>query len=82
MAAGISTIDTEKYRRRRFVEQLIELGELEVHDEPVPLVGLSPIIEGTADACPSATQPSQRSTLYGESLPPGLLFGSGQDAER
>jgi len=25
---------------------------------------------------------AERSTLYGESLPPGLLLGSGQDAER
>jgi UbiD family decarboxylase len=50
MTTGTSTIDTEKYRLRRFVEQLIELDEVEVHDEPVPLVGLSPIIEGTTKA--------------------------------
>jgi UbiD family decarboxylase len=50
MTTGTSTIDTEKYRLRRFVEQLIELGEVEVHDEPVPLVGLSPIIEGGTKA--------------------------------
>jgi UbiD family decarboxylase len=50
MAHGISDIDTEKYRLRRFVERLIELGEVEVHDEPVPLTGLSPIIEATRKA--------------------------------
>ncbi|HEX3883506.1 MAG TPA: UbiD family decarboxylase [Stellaceae bacterium] len=44
------TIDTEKYRLRRFVDHLNELGEVEVHSEPVPLVNLSPIIEGTAKA--------------------------------
>jgi 2,5-furandicarboxylate decarboxylase 1 len=50
MARGNSDIDTEKYRLRRFVECLTEMGEVEVHDEPVPLTGLSPIIEGTRKA--------------------------------
>ena len=42
--------DTHKFRLRRFVERLIEMGEVEIHDEPVPLTGLSPIIEGTKKA--------------------------------
>src|SRR5579864_8581070 len=50
MARGKTAIDTEKFRLRRFVERLIELDEVEVHDEPVPLTGLSPIIEGTTKA--------------------------------
>jgi 2,5-furandicarboxylate decarboxylase 1 len=50
MARGNSDIDTEKYRLRRFVEHLIELGEVEVHDEPVPLTRLSSIIETTSKA--------------------------------
>jgi len=33
MPGGASTIDTERYRLRRFVERLIELGEVEVHDD-------------------------------------------------
>ena len=40
-----STLDMEKYRLRRFVDRLFDMGELEVHDEPVPLTGLSAIIE-------------------------------------
>ena len=43
-------IDFEKYRLRSFVNRLIELGEVEVHDRPVPLTGLSAIIEGTEKA--------------------------------
>ncbi len=43
-------IDTEKFRIRRFVDRLTEMGEVEVHDEPVPLTGLAPIIEGTDKA--------------------------------
>jgi len=44
------TIDLDKYRLRRFVERLIDLGEVEIHDEPVPLTGLSAIIEATDKA--------------------------------
>ena len=50
MARSNFDIDTEKYRLRCFVEHLIDLGEVEVHDEPVPLTGLSPIIESTPKA--------------------------------
>ncbi|HVB33642.1 MAG TPA: UbiD family decarboxylase [Patescibacteria group bacterium] len=45
-----SAVDTEKFRLRRFVDHLIEMGEVDIHDEPVPLVGLAPIIEGTKKA--------------------------------
>src|SRR5712691_833875 len=40
-------IDLDKFRLRRFVERLVDMGEMEVHDEPVPLTRLSEIIEGT-----------------------------------
>jgi len=43
-------IDFEKYRLRNFVDRLIELDEVEIHDEKVPLTGLSPIIEATPKA--------------------------------
>jgi 2,5-furandicarboxylate decarboxylase 1 len=50
MNKAASNVDFDKYRLRNFVDRLIELGEVEVHDRPVPLTGLSPIIEGTAKA--------------------------------
>ena len=40
----------DKYRLRRFLKRLIDLGEVEIHDEPVPLTRLSAIIEGTPQA--------------------------------
>src|SRR5215813_1970314 len=43
-------IDLDKYRLRRFVKRLIDLGEVEIHDEPVPLARPSEIIEGTDKA--------------------------------
>jgi UbiD family decarboxylase len=43
-------IDLEKFRLRRFVDRLIDMGEMEVRDEPVPLTRLSEIIESTRKA--------------------------------
>lgn len=37
--------DMEKFRLRRFVEKLIDMDEVEVHDEHVELADLSPLIE-------------------------------------
>jgi len=43
-------LNFDKYRLRRFVDRLIELGEVDVHHEPVPLTELSHIIEHTDKA--------------------------------
>jgi 2,5-furandicarboxylate decarboxylase 1 len=43
-------IDLEKYRLRTFVNRLIDMGEVEIHDEPVPLTGLGEMIERTPKA--------------------------------
>jgi UbiD family decarboxylase len=46
-STSAAMIDLDKFRLRRFVERLVDMGEMEVHDEPVPLTRLSEIIEGT-----------------------------------
>ncbi|MGE0627217.1 MAG: UbiD family decarboxylase domain-containing protein [Hyphomicrobiaceae bacterium] len=46
----MSAIDFDKFRLRCFVERLIEMGEAEVHDEPVALADMSGIIEATDKA--------------------------------
>lgn len=43
-------VDLEKFRLRRFVERLIDMGEVDVHDEPVPLTALSEMIEASERA--------------------------------
>jgi 2,5-furandicarboxylate decarboxylase 1 len=43
-------VDFDKFRLRRFVEKLTDMGEVEVHGEPVALTKLSGIIEGTDKA--------------------------------
>ncbi|MGB6534904.1 MAG: UbiD family decarboxylase [Xanthobacteraceae bacterium] len=50
MSNAASAVDFDKYRLRNFVGRLIDLGEVEVHDRPVALTGLSSIIEGTDKA--------------------------------
>jgi UbiD family decarboxylase len=45
-----SNVDLEKFRLRRFVDKLIDMGEVEIHNEPVRLTELSPMIEGTDKA--------------------------------
>ncbi len=44
------SIDMNKFRLRSFVDKLIEIGEIEVHEEAVPLSELSGIIEATPKA--------------------------------
>lgn len=43
-------IDLEKFRLRRFVEHLIAMDEVEVHDRPVALADMSAIIEASPKA--------------------------------
>src|SRR3974390_1589716 len=50
MSRTTTTLDFNKYRLRSFVNRLIELGEVDVHHEPVPLTELSYIIEHTNKA--------------------------------
>jgi 2,5-furandicarboxylate decarboxylase 1 len=43
-------VDFERFRLRPFVDKLVGLGEVAVHETPVPLVDLSAIIESTPKA--------------------------------
>ena len=45
-----ASLDFDKFRLRRMVERLLDMGEVEVHDEAVGLSELSPIIESTTKA--------------------------------
>jgi 2,5-furandicarboxylate decarboxylase 1 len=47
---GRSAVDFEKFRLRNFVKKLIEIGEVETHDEPVALADISSIVEKTPKA--------------------------------
>jgi UbiD family decarboxylase len=43
-------VDLDKFRLRNFIEKLIEIGEMEVHEEPISLAGLSTVIESSPKA--------------------------------
>ncbi len=45
-----SDIDFDRFRLRRFVERLIAIGEVDVHEDPVALVDVSRIIEASPRA--------------------------------
>lgn len=48
--ASRGTVDFEKFRLRPFVKKLVDIGEVEIHDEPVALAEMSAIIEQTPKA--------------------------------
>ena len=54
-------IDFDAFRLRRLVDRLIQAGEVEVHDEPLPLAALSAIIEA-----------SDKATLFRRAGPEGF----------
>ena len=43
-------VDLDKFRLRSFVEKLIAIGEMEVHEQPVSLADLSAVIESSPKA--------------------------------
>ena len=43
-------VDLDKFRLRSFAEKLIAIGEMEVHEEAVPLADLSAVIEASSKA--------------------------------
>ena len=44
------SIDTERFRLRNFVEKLVELGECEVHEEPIDMVDIAGVLDGNPRA--------------------------------
>ena len=46
-ATSTVKIDLDKFRLRRFVQRLVDMGEIEVREEPVALTDLGEMIEGT-----------------------------------
>ena len=42
--------DTERFRLRRFVERLVQLGECDIHDKPIDLVDVAAVLDGNPRA--------------------------------
>ena len=46
----MTAADTERFRLRRFVERLVQLGECDIHDKPIDLVDVAAVLEGNPRA--------------------------------
>ena len=46
----MAAIDTERFRLRRFVERLVQLGECEIHDQPIDLIDVGAVLDGNSRA--------------------------------
>ena len=46
----MAAIDTERFRLRRYVERLVQLGECEVHDQPIDLIDVGAVLDGNPRA--------------------------------
>ncbi len=43
---AMTAADTERFRLRRFIERLVQLGECDIHDRPIDLVDVAAVLEG------------------------------------
>src|SRR4029078_12307729 len=46
----MAAADTERFRLRRYVERLVQLGECEVHDQPIDLIDVGAVLDGNSKA--------------------------------
>lgn len=77
----MTAFDFDKYRLRRFVENLAAMGEVEVHDEPVALADLSAIIEGTTKATLFRNAGPQRLEIAGAVVGSRKRFAAAFDVD-
>jgi len=58
-------VDTARFRLRRFVERLVELGECEVHDQPIDLIDVAGVLDGNPRAVHFTCVGPERAELVG-----------------
>src|SRR4051812_21790214 len=61
----MAAIDTERFRLRRFVERLVQLGECDVHDQPVDLIDVGGVLDGNPRATWFKAVGPERAELIG-----------------
>src|SRR6266849_9668313 len=57
--------DTERFRLRRFVEKLVQMGECEVRDQPTDLVDVAAVLDGNPRATLFRAVGRERAELVG-----------------
>ena len=61
----MSSADIERFRLRRFIERLVQLGECEVHDKPIDLIDVASVLDGNARATWFKAVGPERAELIG-----------------
>lgn len=46
----MAAVDCERFRLRRFVERLAQIGECEIHDQPIDLIDVAAVLDGNPRA--------------------------------
>jgi UbiD family decarboxylase len=60
-----TTIDTERFRLRNFVDQLVETGDCEVHNAPIEMVDIATVLDGNPRAVLFKNAGPERAELVG-----------------
>ena len=74
--------DTERFRLRNFVEQLIAYGQVEIHDDPVALTGLARHLDGNEKAVLFRKAGPEQSEIVGNILGSRARIGYAFDLPR
>ena len=61
----MAAVDTERFRLRRFVERLKQMGECETHEKPIDLVDVAGVLEGNPRATLFAAAGPEKAELVG-----------------
>jgi len=64
-AEAAPAADTERFRLRRFVERLVELGECEVYDKPIDLIDVAAVLDGNPKAVLFTSAGPEKAALTG-----------------
>jgi UbiD family decarboxylase len=58
-------VDTERFRLRRYVDRLVQMGECEVHDQPIDLIDMAAKLDGNPKAVLFRAAGPERAELCG-----------------
>jgi UbiD family decarboxylase len=61
----MTAVDTERFRLRRYVDRLVQMGECEVHDKPIDLVDVAGKLDGNPKAVLFRSAGPEKAELVG-----------------
>jgi UbiD family decarboxylase len=73
--------DTEKFHLRTFVERLVQQGECIVHDAPIDLIDIAPMLDGNPKAVWFRAVGAERSELVGNIMGAKSRLGMALDTD-